>query len=124
MEQNDNNKLNINRNMYNEDKHAKREKCMKMIQPYLKDSEEWFYGFNKKVRIAVACVIMGVAMLPVALRWQNNDFVQGDTDENIFYADAGTAMQSDLAELKTFCNIGCSQKNVLNTVTNVVGITY
>lgn len=124
MKQNGNNKQKTNYNMHTEDEYAKKERCMDMIQPYLKESEEWFYNLNKKIRIAVACVVMVVVIVPVALWWQNNDFAHTNTEDNIFYADAGIAMQSDLAELKTFCNVGCSQKNVLNTVINAVGITY
>ena len=100
----------------------KRERCKQMIQPYLRESQEWLQVFNRKKRMAMAYVVMAVAIAPLAVIWLNTGFAPMHTEENILYADASVAMQGQQVGLKTFCNMGCSNQMVLTAVTNTIGI--
>lgn len=118
MKQNDNNLRKPNPDMPAEGEFEKRERCKQMIQPYLRESQEWLQVFNRKKRMAMAYVIMGVVIVPLAVMWLNTSFAPMYNKEN----DASVAMQGQQIELKTFCNMGCSNQMVLTAVTNTIGI--
>ena len=118
MKQNDNNLRKPNPDMPAEGEFEKRERCKQMIQPYLRESQEWLQVFNRKKRMAMAYVIMGVVIAPLAVMWLNTGVAPMYNKEN----DASVAMQGQQIELKTFCNMGCSNQMVLTAVTNTIGI--
>jgi len=122
MKQNDNNLRKPNPDMPAEGEFEKRERCKQMIQPYLRESQEWLQVFNRKKRMAMAYVVMAVVIAPLAVMWLNTGVAPMHTEENILYADASVAMQGQQIELKTFCNVGCSNQMVLTAVTNTIGI--
>ena len=118
MEQNSNNKRKVCAGLDGKDEHVKRERCIEMIQPYIKESKEWRYAFNKKLRIVAACMAMAIVMTPIVFLLEKNGFDTMDNEPNILYADI--TVTGKFAELKTFCNSGCAQEAVIITVMSII----
>ena len=120
MEQNSDNKRKVYAGLDGKDEHEKRKRCIEMIQPYIKESKEWRYAFNKKLRIVAACMAMAIVMTPIVFLLEKNGFDTMDNEPNILYADADITVTGKFTELKTFCNSGCAQEAVIRTLISII----
>lgn len=106
--------------MLTEDEKARLEEGREIIDYYVRQYAEEVNTFHRRLRYTLNCIvgIVGVAF-GVMIYDRGND-VAVSNNNLLAYARTNTMDVEAWKSVKTYCNDGCSQKDVITMITNYI----
>ncbi|MBR5783839.1 MAG: hypothetical protein IKY43_01565 [Bacteroidales bacterium] len=115
------NKQRMQRPVLTEDEKARLEEGREIIDYYVRQFAEEVNTFHRRLRYTLTCIVGIVGVASAAIIYdRGNDVVAVSNNNLLAYARTNTMDVEAWKSVKTYCNDGCSQKDVITMITNSV----